>query len=484
MVSSPVQRARDGSTQSIQKSVAWLTAARVFNRAQSAVKVVIVGHLITPASYGEYSIVMLVLIAFETFTQLGFNDALIYDTQPSEKTLNTAWTVQILRCSLVALLLVLVAPFIRPVAGHSTVQHMIVVTAIQAFLIGFENVGIVYFQKELHFHKQFFYFVLSGAASLLTAAGLGVILHSAWALVFSSLATVLVRVVSSYILHPYRPRFELARDSIIALVRFGRWITANSMTMFLAQRVDQMIIAGFFSTSLLGVYQMANVMGMTLATETTSIVVAIGFPLYMKYGARSEQSVTAFLATLRMIACYVLPGVLFVAMMAQDIVPALLGQRWSGAIGPLRVSAIAAAILCLDTPWTPKLYSLGLARVEVGRSILRTVVLAAALYPLTARFGAVGSALAMLASTAAVIPTWRTGMRAASIRLSDLLRAIAPGLILSALIVSAVWLARPILQNVISANAHLTMVAGAAFVAGLLMAGYFLLNRNLLSTAT
>jgi len=475
---SPVLMAHDVTTPNIQKSFAWLTAARVFNRAQSAVKVIIVGRLITPASYGEYAVVVLVLIAFETFTQLGFNDALIYDTEPSAKTLNTAWTAQILRCSVVALLLLLVAPFIGPVASNSTVQHMIRVTAIQAFLVGFENIGIVYFQKDLHFHKQFLYFVLSGGASLITAAGLGALLHSAWALVFSSLAAVLVRVISSYVLHSYRPRFEMARDSISSLLRFGKWITANSMTMFLAQRVDQIIIARFFSTSLLGVYQMANLMGMTLAVETTGIAVTIGFPLYMKYGARSEQSVSTFLATLRIVACSVLPGALFVAMMAQDIVPALLGQRWSGVIGPLRISAVAAAILCLDTPWTPRLYSLGLARMEVFRSISRTVVLAVVLYPLTSMFGAVGSALAMLISTVTVIPTWWIGMRSTSIRARDLLLAIAPGLLLSALVVSVVWLVRSILRNAMDSASHLTVVAGSALVTGLLMAVFLYLNRD------
>jgi O-antigen/teichoic acid export membrane protein len=191
-----------------------------------------------------------------------------------------------------------------------------------------------------------------------------------------------------------------------------------------------------------------------------------------------------FLSTLRLISCAIMPAAIFVAVSAPELVPVLLGSRWHEVIGPLRISAMAAAVLCLDSPWTPMFLSCGLARAEFARTGVRTVMLGLTLFPLTLKFGASGSATAMLISIVSVTPTWFMGMRIVGIRASTLARTIAPGLLMAVLVAAATAIVRfGILRAIPSAASIVPLAAAAVTTAGILGTALFvcLRHRDLLS---
>jgi len=89
-------------------------------------------------------------------------------------------------------------------------------------LSGFRNIGILFFQKELEFNKQFFYELSATLVDITVAISLAIILRNVWALVWGGLAANFVRLFMCYMLHPYRPRIRFEKEKFQDLFGFGR----------------------------------------------------------------------------------------------------------------------------------------------------------------------------------------------------------------------------------------------------------------------
>ena len=73
---------------------------------------------------------------------------------------------------------------------------------------GFINIGVVTFQKNLEFHKEFAYRFSGSFVDLVVTVTAACWFRNAWALVLGYLAADLTRVAVSCRLQPFRPRFR------------------------------------------------------------------------------------------------------------------------------------------------------------------------------------------------------------------------------------------------------------------------------------
>ena len=135
----------------------WVLALRILNRSLGFIRTIILARLLAPADFGLLGIAMLSISTLETFSQTGFQTALIQKKDNIESYLDTAWTVSAIRGLLLFLILFLSAPIIAEFFNSPQAVLIIRVVALSTLLSGLRNIGVVYFQKELEFKKQFLY---------------------------------------------------------------------------------------------------------------------------------------------------------------------------------------------------------------------------------------------------------------------------------------------------------------------------------------
>ena len=63
----------------------------------AALRLVVLARVLTPRDFGLFGLVALTVLTVETFTETGFNVALIRRHEGTEDLLDTAWTVQVVR---------------------------------------------------------------------------------------------------------------------------------------------------------------------------------------------------------------------------------------------------------------------------------------------------------------------------------------------------------------------------------------------------
>jgi lipopolysaccharide exporter len=232
----------------------WIISLRVVNRILGFVRRIVLARLLAPQDFGLFGIALLVISTLETFSQTGIQETLIRSEKKIATLLDTAWTVSICRGVLIFLVLWVTAPWVAEFFHSSQAVAIIRVVGLQPLILGFTNIGTVYFQKELSFNKQFAYELSISLTHLTIALILAFVLRNVWALVYGGLAAGLVRTILSYRVHPYRPRWQLAPEQIKEFFNFGKWVLLSSILVFLNSQGDDVFVGKLLGVSALGMY--------------------------------------------------------------------------------------------------------------------------------------------------------------------------------------------------------------------------------------
>jgi len=384
----------------------WAFALRITSRLFGLARTIVLARLLAPNDFGLYGIALLSLSALETFSRTGFDQALIQKKEDTKPYLDTAWTVHVIRGFVLAALLVLGAPLVGDFFGEPRAVLLVRVLGAAVLLKSFGNIGIVYFRKELEFHKQFIYELSGTFADLAVAIPAAFMLRSVWALVFGLLAGNLVRMVVSYLLHPYRPRLHLERVKTKELLTFGKWILASSMVAFLVLQGDDIFLAKILGATALGLYQLAFRFSNLVATEITHVTAQVTFPVYSKLQDSTQGLQKGFLRTLEVTTSLTLPVTAGIFVLAPDFVRLFLGNKWMPMVPALRILAVSGLIRSIVATGGSLFQAVGRPNMDFWMNFGRLAVMALVIYPLTKRYGMSGTAITVVLGISATVPIW------------------------------------------------------------------------------
>jgi len=435
-------------TKKVVRGAKWVFAGRIIARAVEFIKAIVLARLLVPEDFGLFGIVMLALMVSDVFSQTGFNAALIQRSDDAKAYLDTAWTVQIARGILLSLILFLSASFVGWFFHDQRIIKLLKVMSIAPLIQGFINIGVVYFQKELEFHKQFLYDTVSSVVSLLTGIILAFLLRSVWALIWSNISAVVTRFIMSYLIVQYRPKVRFIKSQAKELFRFGKWMSGYTILTLLLQQLDKFFIGKILGPVSLGVYQIAQRIADLPASQIAGAIVNLTLPAYAKIHLEKEKIRKAFLSLLEIVMSLVLPMVVFIFFAAPDIVYGLLGQKWADSIIPIKILSVASFFIALDSMSTPLFVGTGNPNIEFWKALFKVSVLIITIYPMILIWKVTGVCFSIVLSSLVALPLWNKIKNIADIRLRDILFSFISPLILALSIYLSIFISHQIIQIV------------------------------------
>jgi len=356
-------------------------------------RLVILARILAPDDFGTMGVALLTMGALQTFSESGFHAALVQKKENIREYLDSAWTVSVLRGGVLAGLLWLVAPFAVEFFDAPAALPIVRVIAAALLVQGCTNVAVVLFQRELEFHRQFVYQALGTFVDFAVAVGCAWWLGSVWALVWGLLAGETTRMIASYLVHDYRPRFRLDRQKLAELWRYGRWILGSTVLTFLLTQGDDIVVGRLIGASALGLYLMAYRISNLPATEFSKLVATVTFPAFAKIQGNVPLLAQGYLKVLQLTALCAAPIAAGVFVFARDFTEIVLTEPWRPMIPALQVLAFLGLLRAIASPG-PMFLALGKPQWRTWLQLVGLVVLGIAIVPLTLRWGIVGAAVA------------------------------------------------------------------------------------------
>ena len=391
-------RPGENLSESVVRSGFWVFSLRIVQQLFSLTRLVILARILTPHDFGLMGIALLTMATLETFSQTGFQSALIQKKDNIESYLNAAWTVLILRGFILFAILYLFAPYAAIFFNAPEAKPIIQVLSLSFLLQSFANIGVIYFQKELEFNKQFIYQLSGTLADFVVAISAVLILRNVWALVFGLLAGNVARCFVSYLMHPYRPHLSSDLWKAKKLFGFGRWILGSGILVFLTTQGDDIFVGKLLGATVLGFYQMAYRISNMSATEITHVISQVTFPAYSKLQDDILKLREAYLKVLQVTAFLSFPIAGLIFVLAHDFTRIFLGEKWMPMVPAIMVLVLAGLVRSIVATTGPIFYAVGKPKIETRWQVIRLFVIAALIYPFTIKWGILGASIVVFLS--------------------------------------------------------------------------------------
>lgn len=320
-----------------------MVLVKFMDRGLGLVSTLILARVLVPADFGVVAMAMAVVAFFELISTLGVDVALIQNRNATREHFDTAWTINNIVCTLMALFAVIIAPIASHLYGDERVQSLLYVLAISMFVSGFENIGVVAFRRDLTFGKEFTYWTVRKVLGMAVTLTLAWTLRSYWALVLGALFSRCVGVALSYILHPFRPRWSFAAKADILGV--SKWMLVNSFFGFINMRIFDFILGRNIGATSVGTYSVANEMATIPTLEIAAGIQRAVFPGYAKLGGDPAAITAGHVLVTNALAAFSVPAAIGMALVSSTLVPVVLGSQWLSAISLLQILPFAALAL-------------------------------------------------------------------------------------------------------------------------------------------
>jgi len=462
--------------QRVVRGTFWSFCLRLFQAVFYLIKLIVLARLLDIEVFGIMGIVLIVVNTLHTCTQHGFSYALVQKTGKVKSYLDTYFTVSLLRGVAITILLVLIAPAVASFFGIRHLSMVLCVSALYFLLEGLENPGIIYLDKELEFKKYFFFKLSSVIAEFSVVMILAVYFRTIWILVIGMLSSVFVRVIASYIVHPYRPKISFDKAKARSMFRFGKWIFMSKTLVLLLTQGDDFIVGKFLGPAALGLYQMAYRISNTPATEFSQIVAKVAYPAYSKLQNDMKRLKKGFENVLQITLLFSFPisGLIFV--LAYDFTKLFLGFKWLPMVSAVQILSLYGILRALGGTTGVVFMAIDKNHIRTRIQFFQLIFLAVIIFPMSRLWGVNGVAFAVTLNAAVfvLIMLWKI-FKLLKVERNMILKTLLFSLIATALIMFGVEFLKGKLS--MPMNMPLLIVIGLAGLIGYV--ALFLISNRL-----
>lgn len=391
----------------VLRSGIWVGLSEIGLQSLGLVRSVVLARLLTPETFGLMGLAMIVVRAVETFTRPGIAQALIARQESFDEASATAFTMLLGRGLLLALAMAAVAPWIAQF--YDAAELGPVLQALSAvFLIGsFSNINTVARQKELDFRRLTYLSQLTTLIGTIVTIGVAFWLRSVWALVIGQLASVSLSALLSYVFVEGRARLAFNPKVARELLAYGKFITGSSAVLFVATELDSAVIGKVLGTDQLGFYTVAFTIAHLATANLSKIASGVMMPAYSKLQSDLPALRNAYLRTFSLVLFVVVPATAGLIVVAEPLMAVVYGEKWLPAAVPLKILVVFGLFRALAAFNGYLFEGIRLPGIAFQLGILRLLVIAPLIVPVTREFGLAGAALTV---TGGIAVQWGVGL--------------------------------------------------------------------------
>lgn len=306
-------RARPSLKERFLRAGSWTVSAYGGMLVLRLASSLIMTRLLAPEAFGLIALVTTVSVIAALLSDIGVREAVVHsDHGDDPRLLNTAWTIQILRGLLIwlACCLVALALFTARKTGwlvgdslyaSDLLPPLLMLGTLSSIVTGFETTKRYTADRRIEQKRVVLIEIGSmfiGIASMIVFARLT---GSVWSIVAGGFITSVCSVVSGHVwLHGTPNRLQW--DSMYArqIFRYGKWILASSLMYILAVQGDKLLLGGWVTPAILGVYAIGQNLAQILEQAIGRVFTQVTAPAFSDVLRNSPQRMREVYLRLRL----------------------------------------------------------------------------------------------------------------------------------------------------------------------------------------
>ena len=419
---------------------------------------IVLARLLTPADFG-------MIITIQVFTGFvgmvasgGMGQSLIRAKEASGDDFNAVFTLQILLGIAICSAFFVSAPLLVAYLHNPLYADLLRVSALSFLLRPFTLIQVSWLTRNMDFKKRALIDVAAGAAAGVLSVAMALAGMGVWSLVISGLVGGLITNVSYYCVTSLRLRLNFDTNTVRRHAGYGFKITANDFLGYIKYQSINLILAKMAGPAFLGIFNKAESLSRMPNRLLTAPTCQTVFRAMSMVQDDLDRTKYMFFRTITLLLVYITPMSVALWWVAEPFIGVVYGDKWLPAAEPLRILLLAGVLRAIGTPCGVVLAAQNRLMQEIVGQVLEVIFIVTVCL-IGLKWGLTGVAWALLINTVfATVYGYVLVYRAIRTRATQLVSAVAPALLLNAILVAVLASAHYLLTTLMPAAPFVYLV--------------------------
>ncbi len=330
------------------RGASWLAVSDAGSRVFSWLVTILVARILVPADYGLMSLATIFTAYTEIFSELGLGAAIIQRPNPTRNALSSVFWFSLGISICFALACFPIAELTAYLFHEARVIPLTRAVSALFIINGLQIVPANLLRKELDFKKVSiinFTSVVASCGFMLLLANLGA---GVWTLLGGHLFRSTIKLVMTYAFARWMPSFRFDASTARSYLSFGFTVSMARSLTYLYQNSDRFFAGRFWAPPMVGLYSFALNLAQLPTEKITVIINQVSFPAFSKLQNDPVEFNRFYLHALRVTATLVLPLFVCGFLLAGDLIPVLLGDKWLPMIPVFRFLCLTQIVTSIN----------------------------------------------------------------------------------------------------------------------------------------
>lgn len=331
------------------RGLSWSLASILVNRSMRFAVTLVLARLLVPEHFGLVGMAGMVIDIISLVNDLGLGAALIQRKELTEADRSTCFWVNSLLGAGLWVLTYVIAPWIALFFRNPLVTPIVRVMGL-TFLIGpWGSIQYLLFTRELKFKRMMIAQTVATTGRGVVALSLAFAGFGVWSIVWGQLASTMIGIIANWMLHPWRPRWLVDRESFRVLFRFGRNVFGEQIVNYFRANSDYLVTGRLLGAASLGYYTLAYELPNLAVTYISQNITRVLLPVLCQVQDDAERLRRGYLTTISYIALATFPVLAGLSVAAPEAIVTLYGAKWAPMIRPLQMLCASSLVISIVT---------------------------------------------------------------------------------------------------------------------------------------
>lgn len=334
-------------------SLKWSTFGELVSKALPPFFYLITARLLTPEDFGIVATAAMVVAFTSIFWEAGFSKALIQNQEfDIQKMSNIVFYTNIVLSLITYCIVFLLSDSIAFFFHDARIADVLKVAGLSLLFGSLISVQTAILQKKFEFKKLFYSRFVGTIVPGVVAVVIAFMGYGYWALVWGTIASLLLQVPILWYLSPWRPTKEYDFSMAIRIFHFSKWVLLSALLSWFFIWGDIFVLGFFFTPHELGLYRTGNYFVGAVIGLVTIPAVPVMYSYFSTIQNDKEKVKEVLLFSSKVVSFFALPMGVAIYIVQDSLSDFLFGEKWIGiapVIGYLALTHGLAWIVGLNT---------------------------------------------------------------------------------------------------------------------------------------
>ena len=330
------------------KHGSWFALFKLISQGISWGVTVVVARLLSPVDYALSAMATLITGYAELLSEMGIGASIIQKKEPAESELSSIFWFSLGVGVLFALACIPIAYITAAIFDEPDVIPLILSISVLFIFTGLQVVPLSLLKRDLNYKAVG---LIEMQTTIISCLGMLVIAYfggGVWTLIGGRLIRGVVRLVLVYRTTTWRPKLNLNFAETKGYLHFGIMVAISSSAFYMFEMSDRFFAGRAWTAEALGFYLLAMQLAQVPTEKLVSTINQVTYALFSRYQDDLRVFSDYYLKTIKLTAALVFPIFVSGFLLGDQLIPILLGEKWTPMITLFRFLCLAQILVTLN----------------------------------------------------------------------------------------------------------------------------------------